>query len=217
MAKSAVKGEERSSLANRISGSGKEDGRVIVHLPDSFAANVSCDVFKYLSMKEFYTHFIDRRDITSFNALHCKPLGFNVTVRVDAGEADVHMVDFFLNDHTRHNPLICTGEQLWNLLHEGEIIDEIEPLISIQDEMKVRNVADSAFKALRCAFRKKAEAELCELNFQFGRPTFGHWVGKLVLSGAITSNECRVAREGSTKNFERSDMNLSLLTEKLFS
>lgn len=199
-----------------LSGTTVEAGKDIIRLPDAFAAKVSCDVFKYLSMKEFQTYFIDRQDATSFRAFHCKPLGFSVAVRADAIEADVYMVDFFLNDRTRHNPLIHTEEDAWVLFRNRDEVGKIEPLLSVQDVTMVQNVAYGAFKALKCAFRKKAEAELREFQFQFGRPTSGHWMGKLVLSGAITSNECRVARKGSTKNFERSDMNLSLLTEKLF-
>lgn len=215
MDKMSAKIAERNSLKGGFLG--KEIGKITVPLPDKFATKVSCDIFKYLSMKEFHTYFVDRQDATSFRALHCRPLGFSVEVKADADETDVHMVDFFLNDRTRHNPLIRTEEQAWILLRNGDEVGKCEPHLSVQDEMKVRNVADSAFRALKCAFRKKAEADLRELHFQFGRPTSGHWAGKLVLAGAITSNECRVAWGEKIKKIERSDMNLSMLTERLFS
>lgn len=217
MDKAIAVSAEGNPLKGDIPSSGKDTRRIIVLHLDSSAVTVSCDVLKYLSMKKFRTFFIERQDPTSFRALHCKSLGFNVAVKADTIETDVCMVDFFLNDHARHNPLICTEEQVWRLLREGEEVGKIEQLLSVEDEMKVRNMADNAFKALRCAFRKKAKAELNELHLQFGRPTSGHWMGKLVIASAITSRECRVTWSGSTKNSERSDYHLAMLTENFFS
>ncbi|OHA79212.1 MAG: hypothetical protein A2V96_01960 [Candidatus Yonathbacteria bacterium RBG_16_43_6] len=201
------------NFSNGSIGPYRDAGKVVVSLVDEFAAKVSCNIFKYLSIKEFHTHFIERRNTTSFNAFHCKPLGFNVVV--NAGNDGVHTVDFFLND--RMHPLICTGEQAWRLLCDGEEIDEIEPLLSVEDEVRVRNMASNAFKALRCALRKKAEAELYELKLEFGRRTQGYMAGKPIITGIVTSRECRVASVGGKKNIENSDFNLATLTEKLFS
>lgn len=206
---------EVGSLRNCLVGSNKENGRIIVSLPDAFATKVSCDVLKYLSMKEFKTYFIDRQDATSFRALHCRSLGFSVAVKAGVDETVMHKVDFFLNDCTRNNPLIRTEEEVWVLLHNGDEIGMIEPHLSVQDEMKVRNMADSAFRALKCAFLKKAKVDLHEFHFQFGRPTSGHWAGKLVIAGAITSKECQVMWSRS-RSVEHNDFNLSMLTEKLF-
>ncbi len=193
-----------------------EAGKDVVQLPDTFSAKVSCDIFKYLSMKGFHTYFVDHRDAMSFRAICCKPLGFKVVVTQDDAGMSGHVVRFFLNDVTRHNPYICADERPWRVMSkEGETC-KMEPLVSLDDEMKVRAVASNAFNALKCAFSKKAEAELSEMHFQFGKPTFGYSAGKLVLAGAITSNECVVARGKKIKRIERSDMNLSLLTEKLF-
>lgn len=191
-----------------------EAGREVVRLPDAFATKVSCDVLKYLSMKEFQTYFIGNQDATSFHALYCKPLGFSVSVKADVAEDGAHTVDFFLNDCTRRNPLIRTGEQTWVLICNGDEVGKVAPLLSLQEEMKVRGMAGGAFKALRCAFRKKAKAELHSLRLQFGRPMFGYWAGKPVLAGAITSKECRVFKEGSIKNTRCSE--LAILTEKFF-
>lgn len=193
-----------------------EAGKNVIQLDDAFATKVSCDIFKFLSIKEFHTHFIERRDTTSFNALHCNLLDFTVMVKADAVEDDVrhNKVDFFLNDHARHNPLIHLEEEDWKLFCRGKEVGKIEPRLSVKDEMKVRFMAEGAFRALKRALRKKAEADLLELHFQFGRPTSGHWAGKLVLAGAITSNECRVFKEGSARNFRCAE--LSLLTDNLF-
>lgn len=197
----------------------KDAGKVVVPLVDEFATKVSCDIFKFLSIKEFHTHFIERRNATSFNALHCNLLDFTVVVKADAVEDDVrhNKVDFFLNDHTRHNPLIRLEEEDWKLFCRGKEVGKIEPRLSVKDEMKVRFMAEGAFRALKRALHKKAEADLLELHFQFGRPTSGHWAGKLVIAGVITSNECRVLRNESVKKPECGDFELSMLTEKLFS
>ena len=193
-----------------------DDGRVVVHIPDTFSAKVTCDLFKYLSMKGIRTHFIDHRNVTSFNAIHCKPLGFRVAVKSGDGEEGIHTIDFLLNDCTRNNPIICAEEQYWRLLHEGEEIGKIEPLLSVREEMMARSMADNAFKALKRAFQEKADADLLELCLEFGRPTCGYWVGKLVLAGIITSKECRVSN-GDKKNAGNGDFHLAVLTEKFFS
>lgn len=193
-----------------------EAGKDVVQLSDAFSAKVSCDIFKYLSMKGFHTYFVDHRDRMSFRALCCKPLGFKVVVTQDDAGASGHVVRFFLNDATRHNPYICADERPWRVMgKEGETC-KMEPLVSLDDEMKVRAIASNAFNALKCAFSKKAEAELSEMHFQFGKPTFGCSTGKLVLSGVVTSKECMVAWGEKIKKIERRDSHLSLLTEKLF-
>lgn len=194
-----------------------EAGKEIVRPPDEFATKVSCDIFKYLSMKGFYTYFVDIRDVVSFRALYCKPLGFSVVVKENDVATSGHMVHFFLNDATRNNPLVYTDEQPWRVMESGGEVCNIEPLVSLDDEMKVRAVASNAYNALKSAFSRKAEAELHEFHFQFGRPTVGHWAGKLVLTGVITSNECCITWGGSVAEFERNDFYLAMLTEKLFS
>jgi len=182
----------------------EKEGKVIISLfPNVSATKVACDVLKFLSMRDFRTHFIDRQDATSFRALHCNPLPFSVIVKPLA--QDVHTVDFFHHDPTRHKSLIHTGGQ----------VGKIEASLSVEDEMKVSTMAGNAFRALRCAFLKKSEAELHEVCFNFGRPTSGHWVGRPVIAGTITSKECSVTRAGSAKRLGCSE--LSLLTEKLFS
>lgn len=185
------------------------------------ANNTTCNVFELLGKEGIVTHFISRtKEEDAFWAHECEmiPIEFvarriatgsytqrNPNVKEGTVFTDFPVVEFFLKDDERHDPIIVISEDgTWDL-HEAKkpigpesFIEETVPLLDKKDAVSLEGETRFVFEILEESF-KQLGITLWDFKIEFGRRKDNH---KLVIADVIDSDSWRI-RTGKGEQLDK--------------
>lgn len=185
---------------------------------DIYANQTTCNVFNLLNQDRIATHFLSKVSDNMMLVKECRMVPFEVVVRrvilpqssylkrhPEIKEGTVFtplMVEFFLKDDKRHDPII---EFTKNQVH---ILDAKKPLISSDSYLgcegglssfgltaeyieEIKKIAMNTFLVIEGAFKNQG-VTLIDLKIEFGFTDDG----KLVIADVIDNDSWRIEYEG---------------------
>ncbi len=164
------------------------------------AALTPSRVFRFLNRRGLPTHFLSGGEDVDDNAMlvrRCAMIPLEVVVRgIVAGSyakrhpgvqrgspLDPRVVEFFLKDDERHDPMI--------------VVDEIvtRDIARPQEVERMSELAREAFDALEEAWQDR-NVTLVDLKVEFGRLTGGERNGEIVLADVVDNDSWRIWPQG---------------------
>jgi phosphoribosylaminoimidazole-succinocarboxamide synthase len=156
------------------------------------ATRTTANVFRLLNRHNIPTHFLEQIDETKLLCKRCEMIPLEVTIRgtatgsylkrnpkvTEGAEMSPPVVEFFLKDDSRHDPLIVIDEKGKWILHQPKtplsnetIVGSVEPsLLSSREVPVVKEQALQVFSVLKEAWAKFGIL-LVDLKIEFGRLT----------------------------------------------
>lgn len=193
--------------------------REVIEWIDDYKTTTTCNIFMLLRHKGISTHFIDKCDRNSFQALLCMMIPLEVVVRRSAPQRSSYLkrhpqikvgtifkdpiVELFHKDDEMGDPLVYTGEEgkgSWLLFNpekspiEGKEIGSLKPFLSDDEVFVIKNTARSTFKVVEAAFAEQGLV-LHDAKMEFGKH---YWRGEYstMLADTITLDEMRLTKDG---------------------
>ncbi len=189
--------------------------RDVIEGKGAISNRTTANVFRLLNRHSIPTHFIQQVDDVRMLCLRCQMIPLEVTVRgtgaghylkrhpdvKEGSDLEELVVEFALKDDTRHDPVVVIeADGSWKL-HDPEepiapdtTLDEIEPLLSLEEVSSIEKMAKGVFGVLKEAWGRM-DVKLIDLKIEFGRTGDG----RTVVADVIDNDSWRLWPGGEKK------------------
>ncbi len=164
----------------------------VMNQKGAMCAEITAITMDYLNKKGFPTHFIEFQPPRTLKAKKLTMFPLEVVVRFkragsfvrryggnEGEELSFPLVEFFIKDDERHDPMVCTDHIILMNIATREQVDKMAELaLDIAEALK--------------EFLAKADYELWDMKFEFGVDE----LGKIILGDEISPDTLRLRKSG---------------------
>lgn len=198
---------------------------------DILATTTTSNIFLLLEKCGVETHFIKQDTPNSFWAIKCQMIPIEVVIRRKLGEKSSYLkrnpevqpgtvfknlvVEFFLKDDERHDPIIVFSENGWVWLiydpkkpiSKESFLGKIDRLCYPFEIEQMEETAKLVFSILEQAL-SILDITLEDLKIEFGRIQVNTSQGKIILADVVDNDSWRITKDGqdiSKQGFRNGD------------